>query len=150
MQVCSELRQEVPTESQVLNVLALVWKAAGQLKELTAVYAAAHEAHPKDPEFLLSLFAAYVAYAPKPDEVCLFILISCFACSLVTVLASLRQLWAHTDCHLCCVGLVVLPAQPEVTAAYYCYLVTTHRALRDYISTRACRKWLSQACTHII
>ncbi|KAK9840809.1 hypothetical protein WJX81_006295 [Elliptochloris bilobata] len=61
LKACAELQQEVPTDNQVLNLLALVWKATGQQKELTATYAAASAAHPKETELLRGLFAAHVA-----------------------------------------------------------------------------------------
>ena len=70
MQACADLQQEVPTDTQVLNLLAMVWKAAGQQKELTAMYAAASAAHPRNAELLRGLFAAHVACGPRAPSSC--------------------------------------------------------------------------------
>ena len=65
MQACADLQQEVPTDTQVLNLLAMVLKAAGQQTELAATYAAASAAQPKNAELLRGLFAAHVACGPR-------------------------------------------------------------------------------------
>lgn len=68
VQACADLQQEVPTDTQVLNLLAIVLKAAGQQKELAALYAAASAARPKNAELLRGLFAAHVACGPRASS----------------------------------------------------------------------------------
>ena len=65
MQACADLQQEVPTDTQVLNLLTMVLKAAGQQKEVAAMFAAASAAHPKNSELLRGLFTAHVACGPS-------------------------------------------------------------------------------------
>ena len=66
MQACADLQQEVPTDTQVLNLLTVVLKAAGQQKELAGIYAAASAARPRSSELLRGLFTAHVACGPEP------------------------------------------------------------------------------------
>lgn len=65
VQASADLQQEVPTDTQVLSLLAMVLKAAGQQKELAAIYAAASAARPRSSELLRGLFAAHVACGPR-------------------------------------------------------------------------------------
>ena len=69
-QACAELQQEVPTDSQVLNLLAVVWKAAGQPGVLTAAYEAACAARPRNTDLLHGLFAAHIACGPRSSRPC--------------------------------------------------------------------------------
>ena len=64
MQACADLQHEAPSDTQVLNLLTMVLKAAGQQKEVAALYAAASAAHPKNSELLRGLFTAHVACGP--------------------------------------------------------------------------------------
>ena len=58
--MCEEVLRETPCEEHVLNLLAMVYKPLGHRDRMTAAYAAASAAQPKDLRLLYGLFCAYV------------------------------------------------------------------------------------------
>ena len=62
MQLCDEVRKEVPTDEHVLHTLRLVYGRAGRTAEVTAMYQAAAAAATDNPALLEGVFAAHVRY----------------------------------------------------------------------------------------
>ena len=60
LQLCDEVRKDVPTDPHVLHTLRLIYAREGRHGEVTAMYQAAAVAAPGDPALLEGLFAALV------------------------------------------------------------------------------------------
>ena len=65
MQVCEDVRSEVPTDEQLLNTMTIVYRRANRLKDMSAAFAAASAARPQDEGLLRGVFTSYVRQAPE-------------------------------------------------------------------------------------
>ena len=63
-QVCEEVRQETPTDEQILNTMTIVYRRANCMDLMSAAFAAASAAHPKDEGLLRGVFISCVRQAP--------------------------------------------------------------------------------------
>jgi len=59
VQVCDEVLNEAPTDDQVLNILAMVYRSKEHLEKLTSAYEAAVKARPNDTNILTVLLGMY-------------------------------------------------------------------------------------------
>ena len=62
-QVCEEVRHEVPADEQILSTMAIVYRRANRMQDLSAAFAAASSAHPRDEVLLKGVFTSYVRQA---------------------------------------------------------------------------------------
>ncbi|KAL3145468.1 hypothetical protein ABBQ32_003295 [Trebouxia sp. C0010 RCD-2024] len=60
LQVCEAVRREVPTDEQILNIMSIVYRRANRMKDMSAAFAAASAAHPRDEGLLRGVFVSYV------------------------------------------------------------------------------------------
>lgn len=60
VQVCEAVRREVPTDEQILNIMSIVYRRANRMKDMSAAFAAASAAHPRDEGLLRGVFVSYV------------------------------------------------------------------------------------------
>ena len=67
LQVCEEVRQEVPTDEQILVTMTLVYRKANHMQALAEAYAAASAARPKDGSLLRGVFANHVRHVALPS-----------------------------------------------------------------------------------
>ena len=58
-QVCDQVLSEAPTDEQVLNILAMVYKSKAHQAKLTSAYEAAIKARPNDANLLVVLLSQY-------------------------------------------------------------------------------------------
>ena len=54
------MRREVPTDEQILNTMTIVYRRANRMKDMSAAFAAASAAHPRDEGLLRGVFVSYV------------------------------------------------------------------------------------------
>ena len=64
LQVCEDVRREVPTDEQLLNTMTIVYRRSNRLKDMSAAFAAASAARPQDEGLLRGVFTSYVRQAP--------------------------------------------------------------------------------------
>lgn len=60
LQLCEEIRGEVPTDEHVLHAMSLLYRSSDRLPDLTAAYVAASAAHPNDVGLLFGVFSSHV------------------------------------------------------------------------------------------
>ena len=61
-QVCDQVLSEAPTDEQVLNILAMVYKSKAHQAKLTSAYEAAIKIRPNDISLLIALLSQYTRY----------------------------------------------------------------------------------------
>ncbi len=59
MQICDEVRNETPTDEQILSTMTMVYRRANRMQDMSAAYAAASAAHPRDELLLKGVFTSY-------------------------------------------------------------------------------------------
>ena len=59
LDLCESVRLEGPRDDTVLHTLSLFYKNTGRTEQTTAMFEAAAEAQPRNPEYLRSLFQSY-------------------------------------------------------------------------------------------
>ena len=59
LQVCEEVRHEVPTDEQLLNTMTIVYRRANRLNDMSAAFAAASAKQPQDEGLLRGVFVSY-------------------------------------------------------------------------------------------
>ena len=66
------MRREVPTDEQILNTMSIVYRRANRMKDMSAAFAAASAAHPRDEGLLRGVFVSYVRQVSTslPDLSC--------------------------------------------------------------------------------
>lgn len=73
MQLCEEVRREVPTDEQLLGTMTVFYRRANLLQNMSTAFAAACAAHPRDEGLLRGMFTCYVRQA-----LCICSMVICF------------------------------------------------------------------------
>lgn len=60
LQLCEEVRREVPTDEQLLGTMTIFYRRANLLQNMSTAFAAACAAHPRDEGLLRGVFTCYV------------------------------------------------------------------------------------------
>ncbi|KAL0030478.1 hypothetical protein WJX79_008715 [Trebouxia sp. C0005] len=60
LQLCEEVRREVPTDEQLLGTMTVFYRRANLLQNMSTAFAAACAAHPRDEGLLRGMFTCYV------------------------------------------------------------------------------------------
>ena len=70
MQLCEQVRHEVPTDEQLLGTMTIFYRRANCLQNMSAAFAAACAAHPRDEGLLRGVFTCYVRQVVCKLPVC--------------------------------------------------------------------------------